>query len=282
MEQQEETEENQAEKDRLRAQLIRLRDAQPGPGHEPEAADQGGDKQGPDDRRSMNSAEAMALVDMTLSSITHVAGKGSLNLKQLNEFETATAKMLDLNIDLLQRENLTMSAIAKLKLLKRLQKELTAQEKAKLWNQFTAILSGDKRATKFQIRNLALQDEIGGKLYDIEKALDENRAKKRIEKEKRNLKMGLRRTKPKQLKVVDPDDPFKGTEELSYNSDESGFKSQASRSNFWDKIDPPNTDGRRAPMSHKDSKSSLDLTSQFSFAETIKTGFVSRQSKPMK
>jgi len=40
-----------------------------------------------------------------------------------------------------------------------------------------------------------------------------------------------------------PNDPFADMKELSYNSDESGFKSNASRHNFWEGggIEPPVT-----------------------------------------
>lgn len=216
------------------------------------------------------------MVDMTLSSITQVAAGGSLTLKQLNAFEMATAKIEDLNKDLLQREDLTMAAVAKVKLLQQLQKQFTEEEKAKIWDQFLAIRDEEASATKFRIRNLALQEELGGSLYEIEKELDENRAKKRIEKERRNIKMGIKKARPKPPPVVDPNDPFGDIKELSYNSDESGFKSQASRVNFWDKIDAPDPNEQRGLKSHKDSKSSLELTSQFSFAETMKTGMISR------
>lgn len=50
----------------------------------------------------MNSAEAMGLLDMTLSAMTQVTNnKGSTKLKRLNNFEKETAKTLDLNLDLL-------------------------------------------------------------------------------------------------------------------------------------------------------------------------------------
>lgn len=72
-----------------------------------------------------------------------------------------------------------MGNIAKLKLLKKIQQDFSGEEKAKLWNQFTAIMNGDKTATRFKIRNIALEDEIGSDLYQIERALDGNRDKRR-------------------------------------------------------------------------------------------------------
>ena len=132
--------------------------------------------------------------------------------------------MLEVNIDLLQREDLTMASIAKLKLLKKLQQELSKQEKINLWNQFMAILNGDKNATKFKIRNIALRDELGDNLYKVERALDENRDKRRREITRRNLKQGIKK-KPRPSKIFDPNDPFKDIEELSQHSDESGYHS---------------------------------------------------------
>ena len=71
-----------------------------------------------------------------------------------------------------------------------------------------------------------------------------------------------------------PNDPFADMKELSYNSDESGFKSNASRHNFWEGggIEPPVTN----KLGANGSKSSLDLTSQFSLADTIRTGYGSK------
>ena len=77
---------------------------------------------------------------------------------------------------------------------------MTIEEKVQLWNQFQAIRNGDKTATKFKIRNIALQDEIGDNLYNIERALDENRDKKRRVKERQNLRRGIRNPRDKYKK----------------------------------------------------------------------------------
>ena len=53
-----------------------------------------------------------------------------------------------------------------------------------------AIDSKDKAATKFKIRNIALRDELGNNLYNVERSLDENRDKKRHERRKLKIKSG--------------------------------------------------------------------------------------------
>lgn len=131
------------------------------------------------------------MLDMTLSAITKVTSdKGSNSLKRLNDFERETGKILKLNLDLLQREDLSMSAVAKSKLLQKINDEFSSKEKASLWSQYMAILDGDKAATKFKVRNIALSDELGRDLYNVERSLDENRDNKRMEKRRRRLKAG--------------------------------------------------------------------------------------------
>lgn len=91
----------------------------------------------------------------------------------------------------------------------------------------------NKTATKFKVRNIALREELGNNLYNVERALDENRDKKRREKRRLKLKAGVKDKDPRRMpKILQPtnlDDPFSDVDELSYHTDESGFKSNASR-----------------------------------------------------
>ena len=121
------------EKERIQAQIIRMRDSGV---KEPEIDDVDEEE----NKEVGEKSEANAFLDMTMSVVTQVASsKGSNNMKRLNDFEREYGKILNINTDLLQREDLTMTSIAKLKLLNKFQNEFSAKEKASLWNQFQAI-----------------------------------------------------------------------------------------------------------------------------------------------
>ena len=59
------------------------------------------------------------MLDMTLSAISNKNGGESNSMKRLNNFEREYGKIMNIDLDLLQREDLTMESMAKLKLLKR-------------------------------------------------------------------------------------------------------------------------------------------------------------------
>ena len=79
---------------------------------EDEEEDDDDNQGGPDEKKS-TSTDAVALLDMTLSAVTMgTSNRGSSKLKRLNDFERETAKVLRLNQDLLQREDISMKAVA--------------------------------------------------------------------------------------------------------------------------------------------------------------------------